>query len=416
MFLVLVAWIAIGAAGFYIFDFQKKILSAADGVRGVDRLAREAADALGEIRLAQQAYVASGQGVAFWMPKVAERTTGFNNALNALRASAIRPAAQSAADDAAAAMKEFVEVDRRARDYIRAGQLLMASDVIFSEAGQLAAVAARQVETARQAERQEFDAEEAQLRRSQAVAAGGATGLTALVLLVLGLAGGRPAPADDAAREGFNRTKPSISLSVTPVSRDGDEGIVSHAKAVSATAQRAPAPAAGVATPVATRNASMLKAAADLATDFGQIRDSAELERLLARASDLLDAAGLVVWLAHGNNELRPALVHGYTPQVLARMQSIPKTADNAAAAAFRTGSLQIVLSRPGGTAGAIVAPILSAPGCIGALSAEIKGGGEGSEAVQAVAAIVAAQLANVLAMPPVESEPVAQEARAAQA
>jgi hypothetical protein len=160
----------------------------------------------------------------------------------------------------------------------------------------------------------------------------------------------------------------------------------------------------------------MLKAAANLATDFGQARDSDELDRLLARASDLLDAAGLVVWLTQDKDVLRPALAHGYAPQILARMQSLPKSADNAAAAAVRTGSLQIVLSRPGGASGAIVAPILSANGCVGALSAEIKDGGEGSEAVQSVAAIVAAQLASVLAVPTVETETEAREARAAQA
>ena len=61
---------------------------------------------------------------------------------------------------------------------------------------------------------------------------------------------------------------------------------------------------------------------------------------------------------------------------------------------------MQIVQSRPGGAKGAIVAPILGAQGCIGALSAEIRGGGEASESVQALAAIVAAQLAGVFGVP----------------
>jgi len=62
------------------------------------------------------------------------------------------------------------------------------------------------------------------------------------------------------------------------------------------------------------------------------------------------------------------------------------------------------------GELGVAVAPILGAQGCIGALSAEIRGGGEASESVQALAAIVAAQLAGVLAAPPAESS----DARAA--
>ena len=53
----------------------------------------------------------------------------------------------------------------------------------------------------------------------------------------------------------------------------------------------------------------------------------------------------------------------------------------------------------------AIVAPILGADGCLGALSAEIKDGGEASEAVQAVATIVAAHLAGLLAINPAAQE-----------
>ena len=65
-------------------------------------------------------------------------------------------------------------------------------------------------------------------------------------------------------------------------------------------------------------------------------------------------------------------------------------------ALAYRTGVQQIVRSVPGETTSAIVAPILTADGCIGALSAEFRGA-EASEPVQAFAAILAAQLAGVL-------------------
>jgi hypothetical protein len=95
-------------------------------------------------------------------------------------------------------------------------------------------------------------------------------------------------------------------------------------------------------------------------------------------------------------------LAHGYSEQTLARIAPVARTDDNAAAAAYRSGVLQIVLSKPG-SSGAIVAPILVPGGCIGALSAEFRGG-EASESVQAFAAIVAAQLAMVLSTAPSES------------
>ena len=65
-----------------------------------------------------------------------------------------------------------------------------------------------------------------------------------------------------------------------------------------------------------------------------------------------------------------------------------------------------MVASRPGGASGAVVAPILSADGCIGALSAEIRSGGETSESVQALASIFAAQLAGVLGTAPAATQP----------
>jgi GAF domain-containing protein len=52
-----------------------------------------------------------------------------------------------------------------------------------------------------------------------------------------------------------------------------------------------------------------------------------------------------------------------------------------------------------------VAAPLLSSEGCIGTLSAEIRGGGEASDSVQALATIFAAQLAGVIATTPEASE-----------
>jgi hypothetical protein len=142
-----------------------------------------------------------------------------------------------------------------------------------------------------------------------------------------------------------------------------------------------------------------LKTAAELSTDFGRVRDLADLKRLLARVAESMDATGVVVWLGStAGADLQPIVSHGYSPQVVARMPSVPRTADNAAAAAYRTGSLQMVVKRPGGTTGALVTPIIGSDGCIGALSAEIRNGAEASDSVQAIGVIVAAHLAAVFA------------------
>jgi hypothetical protein len=51
-------------------------------------------------------------------------------------------------------------------------------------------------------------------------------------------------------------------------------------------------------------------------------------------------------------------------------------------------------------TNGAVVAPLMTPEGCIGVLSAEMRGGLEKDESSQALAAIFAAQLATLVATP----------------
>ena len=108
-----------------------------------------------------------------------ETADGVGTSIAALRSAATSAGARSAIDDATATLADFAEVDTRARDYLRLGQLLMAGDVIFTEGDQTAATAARQVEAARLAEHQALDASEGVVRRQEAMALAGAGGLTA---------------------------------------------------------------------------------------------------------------------------------------------------------------------------------------------------------------------------------------------
>ena len=404
--------VAVGAAAFFLFQTEQQIARLKSTLRAFDVRAREATTALADLRVAQQAYVAEGQGVDYWMPKVASLHRSITGTLAALRQSPLSGGASTALDDAVATVAEFGVIDRRTRDYITSDEKLMAADVIFTESGEAAANAVRQIETARLAEHQAADLAEAELRKKEAFAAGAAASFAVLVVLVL-------IPRPRVELEEPVTTGLSISPTRAPTS---------PAARVPATAAPAKAPKAAPAAPraqapetnVATRHAIALKAAASLATDFGRVRDADEMTRLLGRAATLMDASGVVIWLGTTTGtELAPMLAHGYGPQALSRMPRVPRSADNAAAAAYRTGQMQIVLSRPGGNAGALVAPLLAADGCIGALSAEIQGGGEASESVQALSTIVAAHLATVLAnsRPAAESEPqpVAEPRAAAQ-
>jgi hypothetical protein len=370
------AVVAIIAAAFFVARSEQQLSSLGAAGRAYDLHAREAADALSDLRSAQQAYVAVGQGVEFWMPKVAQTADAVAASVATLRGQATSAAAQSAVDDAMATLHDFRDADTRARDYLKAGQTLMAGDVIFTEGDQAAAAAARQVEASRIGEHQALDASEAAVRRQEAAALAGAGGVSALVLLLLGIGGGAPRTADEPVSLSPSAAVPSVRPAPEPAPAPQADGVAARSRAVS----------------------PILRTAARLCTDFGALHDVNGLQVLLARAADVIDAAGLVVWLADAaGSELQPVLSHGYSDTARARLPHVPRSANNAAAAAYRTGDVQIVVSQPGGSKGAIVAPIIGPEGCVGALSAEIRGGGEASESVQALATIVAAQLAGIL-------------------
>jgi hypothetical protein len=388
------ALLVLGATAFFVRQFEQHIMSLRTAERAFEVSAREAAAGLSDLRVSQAAYVAAGQGVAFWMPKVEATAADITKAFAELRSEAKSDATRTALDEGSAAMAEFSSVDGRARDYLKSGQQLMAGDVIFTEGDQTASAAAQHLNVARAAERQAADATESGLRRQEAAALGGAAVVVAVVLLMLIFATSSSARAADGGIE-------PLSISRAASSSASDE----------TRQHRSAQPAAVESQYVTARPAGpVLRAASKLCTDFGRVSDLDELKTLIGQAADLMDASGFVVWVstADGAN-LQPALSHGYPPQVLARMSTISRSADNAAAAAFRTSQLQIVLARPGQSNGAVVAPLLSPDGCVGALSAEIRGGGESSESVQALAAIFAAQLAGVL-----HTTPAAHERRAA--
>ena len=377
------ALIAIGAAAFLLIRSEQQITGQTTALRAFDQHARDASASLVDARVGQQAYVAAGQGVAFWFGKTAAAAQTAAEGLAALHEAA-GPAARTALDEATATVTEFSAIDTRARDYLKSGQQLMAGDVIFTEGSDAAATAVRQIETARQAQHQAAEVELAAARKQQTLIAGVAAGVIFVIVLLL-----IPVPRGKTA-------EPSVAIGLSGLSHSATAASASSDAPVAAPA---PAPAAPM---TARAQGSVLKAATEVATEFGRVRDLDELTRVLGRAAEVMGASGLMVWMGSvEGSDLRPVLAHGYSAEMIARIPPVPRSADNAAAAAYRSGTLQIVLSHPGGTSGAVVAPILTQDGCIGALSAEIRSGGETSESTQALCAIFAAHLAGVLATAP---------------
>jgi hypothetical protein len=157
--------------------------------------------------------------------------------------------------------------------------------------------------------------------------------------------------------------------------------------------------AAGASPPRASIHAEwseLARICAELAT----LTDVASLDPLLARSAALLDATGLILWIATPEGDrLHVVASHGYDPKLVARLGSVARDASNLTSAVFRDGVPHTSASSPGSPA-AVAVPLFSAGGASGVLSLELAAEADADRAA-AGAAIIAAQLSAALAAPP---------------
>jgi CHASE3 domain sensor protein len=332
-----------------------------------------------DLRSAQQAYVAAGQGDEFWISKAATAAIAVRAALDALRAQATSPEAQSIIDNASSALEDFGQMDRRAREYTRNNQKLLASDLIFTDGLETTGVVVESIDRARAAEIQARDTALASTRRAELIAIGaaGAVGLVAIMLLVPR----RQDPLRGAATK--RETGPPAPLdafdlrpAVEPVPQTKPDTTAAHPASLD------------------------LGAVASLCTDLARVVDTQALPAILAQAATVLDAPGIVLWIADPDgHELSPIITHGYSPQMLTRLGTILRDAENVTASAFRTSLVQIV-DADAVSNGAIAAPLVTPAGCVGVMAAEVRHEGEKDSGKLAAATNVAAQLATLVGPP----------------
>jgi len=339
--------------------------------------ARSASLGIVELRAAQQAYVAAGQGPDFWFARVSAIVKETQETLAALKPLAESPAATLALDEASGALQDFEQMDRRARDYTRTHQLTLASDLIFADGFDLSAKAGQAIQRALTAELTDRDSVLGFLRRRQAYTLAGGSSVFLIVLALL-------VPLQ---RPPASQTATAAAAVPPPVSQETlddlhDFGTIG---------------APGAAAPKTTVD---LPQVASLCADFARISETRALPALLARAAGVLDASGIVIWIADPDGrELAPILVHGYPPQLATRLGTLARDAENLTASAYRTGLLQTVKADTV-SSGAIAAPLVSAAGCVGVMAAELDHGGESKEPVLAAATIIASQLATLVGPP----------------
>ena len=366
---IVVIGIAIGlTASYFLKTIDGDInihRSSADEVRAQ---AAALAATIADVRAGQFAYVARGQSEAFWMSRVESIMPALQKQASDFAASLASPAAQSAFEPAKAALENLRALDARVRDFVKSGSSLLAADMIFSDGLESTVTASAQVTAALNEELQHRYASMAALRDRQVVVLAGGGGV--ILLLMIGLA------------------------AVGTVASQSPEPEVPAIPVAEPARFEAPLPKARAAvTP-------KLLTTAQLCGELARVAEGRQLPNLLERAAKVLDASGIIVWVAEPSRQtLVPALAHGYEPRAVARMGRIHRDANNAAAAAYRSSEVRTVAG-DAATSGAVIVPLMTSDGCIGVLSAEMKAGCEKDESSQALATIFAAQLATLVAAP----------------
>ena len=381
-----IAWIAFCAGAFLLLETERLATERRAASQSFDTTAHDVAAALADIRVAQHAYLAEGQDVALWRPRLDALVKAAGGGLDRLARSTTSAGALAALSEALAETRRLSQIDQDARAAVSSGDRALAADLVLAQGGRSAVSAARLIDRARAEERREAALSEAAARREQALTLLGATIIASFVILLLVLSPAARAVTDEAPGLHLQDLRPPAQNVTADLSL------------------RAPTPDVAPASKVVTRQAidpspQLLAEASEVCTAFSRARDSGERTTALQRAARLMKANGMIVWLGDAAGApLRPVFAHGYSAQVLARLPAIPRSSETAVAAAYRSGSLQTVAAEAGQASSALVAPLFAADACIGALTVEMPAGEEQTPAAGPLAALFAAQFATFLA------------------
>src|SRR5258708_27196833 len=167
---------AVGYAAFFFWSSEQHLRLTDNSSRRFEATARAVSVGVVELRAAQQAYVAAGQGEDFWFARVTAIVKDLDDRLSTLKSGATVPEAVAAVDDAAGVLQDFGQMDRRARDYTHGRQLTLASDLVFTDGFDLTRKAGDAIERAITAELTARDAVAGDVRRDEVRALAGAAG------------------------------------------------------------------------------------------------------------------------------------------------------------------------------------------------------------------------------------------------
>jgi hypothetical protein len=434
LLVVLTLVIAIGAV-IQSYQFDVWIARARESAATTDRLFGAFEVSLRELHGAQGAYVATGQSPDAWIEKSASVLSDLDATLARLTAESTEPAARPHYESAGMLVAEVRRLDERARDNVRRDQKFLASDLIFMDGLEAGRRLAAVMDQARTAEAEASAAALARLTWMRFGTFAAALGFAVIVMLSFARAF-RAAAADRADTDApaatpapaagpGSRTLSLGALRETPAAG----GAVAPPPGPAVLPPPTPAPAAGLpatppappppppvpAPPPAGVVAINLSEAAELCVDLARVMDTRDLPALLARAARVLDAKGVILWIADETQErLRPSLSHGYTDSFVRRLGSLAVGDESVTSVAFRSLRPQSVSSPTAKGNGAIAVPLITANGCLGVLAAELRQSKPSGERT-AIARVIAAQFASLVAPAAELTAGVAEEPRAAE-
>ena len=369
----------------------------------IDQAAEEALSALLDIRASLYAYVAPSQGTEFWAKRAATQIDTVRQRLATIDAAVAGSGGSLAAS--LDGIDQLAAADRRARQYAERGELLLAGDVLFTEVRDLLNAVTEQVVNVRYTLRSQAEGQVSGIRQEQAALAAAGVSLWIMVSLLL-MPGSaktatkdpnewrqelaekleKPVPAEDLSNLDVNKVEP---VEGSPPAPDSSEALRRDLAVAAAGRETAPP-------------RIDLRLVAEICADLSTLTDASALSGALARASDVLGAKGLIVWVASSDGASLSALsTHGYDARLVDRIGAIDRASANLTAEALRENAPRVVAASASAGA-ALAVPMCGLTGPVGVLSAELQPGMDADETHVAVALILAAQLATLTAPLPV--------------
>ena len=275
------------------------------------RLARMS-ETIAGIGAAQQSYVAPGQLDEPWFERTSTLLDQLSLDIEQAPGSLQSPEAAQTVRALADSTEALIAADARTRRNLGLGQDLMASDVIFSDGHNIVDAMIARLRDLQAAEQASHQAELAALTRQRWIGFGATGALWVVGLLALVRIPATSATA--AVRREPADLSPPVPSEPPAEQRSGIE-------------QGPPLD---------------MTLVAGLCTDLSRLTTTAALPDLLGRVAQVLDASGVILWISAGE-QLFAVMGHGYGQDVLARLTPLSRDAENAAAAAWRTGQLTVV-------------------------------------------------------------------------